>query len=54
LDPQELGTLLGVAPDKAEQVAADMISEGRLNGVIDQVCVVGRWRALLEGKEGGG
>ncbi len=34
---QELGTLLGVAPDKAEQTAADMISEGRLQGSIDQV-----------------
>ena len=34
---QELGTLLGVTAEKAEQVAADMIMEGRLSGVIDQV-----------------
>jgi len=34
---EELGTLLGVTAEKAEQVAADMIMEGRLSGVIDQV-----------------
>lgn len=32
-----LGALLGVAPEKAEGIAADMISEGRLLGIIDQV-----------------
>jgi hypothetical protein len=36
---QELGTLLDVAPHKAEGLAADMIGEGRLSGRIDQV----RW-----------
>lgn len=35
--PQELGTLLNVAPNKAEALAADMIGEGRLSGRIDQV-----------------
>jgi len=34
---QELGTLLGIPPEKAESIAADMISEGRLTGLIDQV-----------------
>lgn len=34
---EQLGSLLGVAPDKAECVAATMISEGRLQGRIDQV-----------------
>lgn len=33
----ELGTLLDVAPHKAEGLAADMIGEGRLSGRIDQV-----------------
>jgi hypothetical protein len=42
LDPppkhtQELGALLGVTPERAEQVAADMLQEGRLQGSIDQV-----------------
>lgn len=34
---QELGTLLNVAPIKAEQLASEMIGEGRLHGRIDQV-----------------
>jgi COP9 signalosome complex subunit 4 len=34
---QELGTLLNVAHNKAEALAADMIGEGRLSGRIDQV-----------------
>eukprot|EP00199_Chlamydomonas_sp_CCMP681_P002109 CAMPEP_0119103228 /NCGR_PEP_ID=MMETSP1180-20130426/1720_1 /TAXON_ID=3052 ORGANISM="Chlamydomonas cf sp, Strain CCMP681" /NCGR_SAMPLE_ID=MMETSP1180 /ASSEMBLY_ACC=CAM_ASM_000741 /LENGTH=388 /DNA_ID=CAMNT_0007087677 /DNA_START=29 /DNA_END=1195 /DNA_ORIENTATION=+ len=34
---QELGSLLGVTPDKAEGMAADMILEGRLVGLVDQV-----------------
>lgn len=33
----ELGNLLDVAPDKAEQLASEMIGEGRLQGSIDQV-----------------
>eukprot|EP01059_Diplonema_ambulator_P031100 TRINITY_DN5615_c0_g1_i2.p1 TRINITY_DN5615_c0_g1~~TRINITY_DN5615_c0_g1_i2.p1 ORF type:complete len:402 (+),score=113.66 TRINITY_DN5615_c0_g1_i2:47-1252(+) len=32
----ELGALLDIPPHKAERVAAKMISEGRLNGTIDQ------------------
>ncbi|GBF98333.1 COP9 signalosome complex subunit 4 [Raphidocelis subcapitata] len=34
---EELGALLGVTPERAEQVAADMLQEGRLQGSIDQV-----------------
>lgn len=34
---EELGSLLGVTPERAEQVAADMMQEGRLQGSIDQV-----------------
>lgn len=34
---QELGALLGVSPEKAEGIAADMILDGRLPGTIDQV-----------------
>ena len=34
---EELGTLLGVPADKAENIASDMIAEGRLEGSIDQV-----------------
>ncbi|KAJ9523261.1 hypothetical protein QJQ45_024043 [Haematococcus lacustris] len=33
----ELGNLLGVSPEKAESTAADMISDGRLHAIIDQV-----------------
>eukprot|EP00164_Ancoracysta_twista_P003596 GFYU01004816.1.p1 GENE.GFYU01004816.1~~GFYU01004816.1.p1 ORF type:complete len:409 (+),score=120.51 GFYU01004816.1:177-1403(+) len=34
---EELGTLLGVAPEKAEKTAAKMITEARLEGSIDQI-----------------
>ena len=34
---QELGALLSINPEKAEHVAASMISEERLRGSIDQV-----------------
>lgn len=34
---EDLGGLLGVPPARAEQVAADMIEEGRLKGSVDQV-----------------
>ncbi|EFJ33725.1 hypothetical protein SELMODRAFT_165253 [Selaginella moellendorffii] len=34
---EELGALLGIAPDKAEKIAARMISEDRMRGSIDQV-----------------
>lgn len=34
---EELGTLLGVPPPRAESVAARMIMESRLKGTIDQV-----------------
>lgn len=33
----QLGHLLGVSADKAEAIAADMMTEGRLQGTIDQV-----------------
>lgn len=34
---EELGNLLEISTSKAEQIAARMISEGRLNGYIDQI-----------------
>ena len=34
---KELGTLLGISGDKAEKIAATMISEGRMHGSIDQI-----------------
>jgi len=38
---QELGALLGVSDDRAEAIATDMISEGRLKATIDQVeCMI--------------
>jgi len=33
----ELGRLLGIEPIKAEKIAGQMISEGRMEGSIDQV-----------------
>ena len=33
---QELGALLGVASERAESIASDMISDGRLQASIDQ------------------
>ena len=33
----ELGTLLGIRPEKAEQMTAGMISEERMQGRIDQL-----------------
>ncbi|CAH1258081.1 COPS4 [Branchiostoma lanceolatum] len=34
---QELGALLEIPPAKAEKIASQMISEGRMNGYIDQI-----------------
>ena len=44
IDLGELGTLLGISAERAEKIAAHMITEGRLKGTIDQarrrgVCV---------------
>lgn len=38
----ELGLLLGIEPFKAEKIVANMISEGHINGLIDQInyCVL--------------
>lgn len=33
----ELGALLQISPTKAEKIASQMITEGRMNGYIDQV-----------------
>lgn len=33
----ELGRLLGIEPIKAEKIAGQMISEGRMEGSIDQI-----------------
>jgi len=34
---EELGALLEIPADKAEKVASQMITEGRMNGYIDQI-----------------
>jgi len=34
---EELGNLLGIPKEKAEKFASKMISEGRMNGIMDQV-----------------
>jgi COP9 signalosome complex subunit 4 len=45
----ELGVLLGLEPDKAEQYAARMLEQKRLGGTIDQIDGV----IFFEGQEGG-
>ena len=44
----ELGALLQISPAKAEKIASQMITEGRMNGYIDQVGLVS---SLLLGHE---
>jgi COP9 signalosome complex subunit 4 len=34
---EELGALLEIPPMKAEKIASQMITEGRMNGYIDQI-----------------
>lgn len=34
---EELGALLEIPPEKAERIASQMITEGRMNGCIDQI-----------------
>lgn len=34
---EELGALLEIPPKKAERIASQMITEGRMNGYIDQI-----------------
>lgn len=34
---EELGALLEIAPEKAEKIASQMITEARMNGYIDQI-----------------
>lgn len=34
---EELGALLEIQPSKAEKIASQMITEGRMNGYIDQI-----------------
>lgn len=34
---EELGALLEINPPKAEKIASQMITEGRMNGYIDQI-----------------
>lgn len=36
----ELGALLQISPAKAEKIASQMITEGRMNGYIDQVNLI--------------
>eukprot|EP00879_Flechtneria_rotunda_P003196 GHRR01003419.1.p1 GENE.GHRR01003419.1~~GHRR01003419.1.p1 ORF type:complete len:398 (+),score=130.77 GHRR01003419.1:295-1488(+) len=45
---EELGNLLDVAPNKAEQLAAEMIGEGSLQGTIDQVEALIHFQDSLE------
>ncbi len=45
---EQLGSLLGITPHQAEQISAAMITEGRLEGSIDQVDGIiffGKWGA---------
>jgi len=34
---EELGSLLAISPDQAEQIASSMIEQGRMQGTIDQI-----------------
>lgn len=34
---EELGALLEIPPSKAEKIASQMVTEGRMNGFIDQI-----------------
>lgn len=36
----ELGALLEISPAKAEKIASQMITEGRMNGFIDQILAI--------------
>lgn len=36
----ELGALLEISPSKAEKIASQMITEGRMNGFIDQILAI--------------
>eukprot|EP00040_Diaphanoeca_grandis_P027516 m.156778 g.156778 ORF g.156778 m.156778 type:complete len:412 (-) comp31024_c1_seq1:364-1599(-) len=42
----ELGLLLGISGSSAEQVAASMISEGRMNGHIDQILQIVEFKGI--------
>ena len=37
---EELGALLEISPCKAEKIASQMITEGRMNGFIDQILAI--------------
>ncbi|KAL9048991.1 MAG: hypothetical protein Q9162_007446 [Coniocarpon cinnabarinum] len=50
----QLGALLGVDPEKAEQYAASMIQQGRLVGYIDQIDQVIFFQGVGDGSQGGG
>lgn len=43
----ELGRLLGIEPSKAEKIAGQMISEGRMEGSIDQIDGYVRFKSKL-------
>ncbi len=45
---QELGRLLDINPDQAERFTAQMISEGRLPGTIDQVSGLVQFEPQIE------
>lgn len=43
---EELGALLETPPAKAERIASHMISEGRMNGYIDQISSVVHFESM--------
>lgn len=45
---EELGALLEIPPTKAEKIASQMITEGRMNGYIDQIDSIVHFESKLE------
>lgn len=46
---EELGALLEIPPSKAEKIASQMISEGRMCGFIDQIDYILHFESKLRG-----
>lgn len=44
----ELGALLEISPSKAEKIASQMITEGRMNGFIDQILAIVHFESKFE------
>ena len=45
---EELGALLEIPPAKAEKIASQMITEGRMNGYIDQIDSIVHFESKLQ------